>query len=89
MEKEIDKTNDSEPCRILGYEVIRNDNKESDIAYLLKGKWALYRLVRYNSRPEYMYALNSRGKICSIKGNCTFTDRDGKLELVLPIYKNR
>lgn len=64
---------------LLGYKVLRNDNNESNIGYFLIGSRTVYKLLRHDNRPEYMFAVNSKGRICCIKGTSTFTDQGGAL----------
>lgn len=53
----------------------------SPVAYLLKGKKVTYRLVRNSFRPNIMYVVNSMHNICGLKGNYTFDDKDGDLNV--------
>ena len=68
---------------LLGYEVTATGNTgKHEVKYLLKGKRATYRLVIHS--PENgcgmgMYALNSVGNVCAIKGNYSFSDKSGTL----------
>ena len=66
---------------LLGYEVTATGNTgKHEVKYLLKGKRATYRLVIHS--PESgggMYALNSAGNVCAIKGNYSFSDKSGTL----------
>ena len=65
--------------KLLGYEVTAPGNTGiNEVKYLLKGKRATYRLVMHS--PEMgMYALNSVGNVCAIKGNYSFSDKSGTL----------
>jgi len=68
---------------LLGYEVKKIEETDAYVqsatCYHLIGKRATYRLVRSYNAPQYLHAINSRGNICAIKGNSTFSDIDGTL----------
>jgi hypothetical protein len=50
------------------------------IGYFLRGKrGAFYALMRYPLQPHLMYVVNSKGNVCGVKGNYTFTDEGGAL----------
>lgn len=72
---------------VMGYTVTRGTtgaraacHSSSQVAYFLTGKrGAVYALLRHRSRPELMFVVNERGNITALKGNGTWTDRDGNL----------
>ena len=74
---------------VLGYRVEIVTEKTGygfHIAYKLHGKRdAIYRLVRNQNNPTYMFVINRFGNVCGIKGNYTFTDKDGELTPVNPL----
>lgn len=53
------------------------------IAYRAWGKrGAIYDFVRYTKSPEFFFLRNRKTGVCdgvNLKGNYTFTDRDGRL----------
>lgn len=54
----------------------------SHVGYFLTGKrGAVYGLLRTVRDPHLMFAVNSRGNVCTLKGNGWFTDRDGVLRI--------
>jgi hypothetical protein len=66
-------------AEIFGYAVEKVSDEPGKVAYHLYGKKAVYRLVRNVNHPHIMYALNTNGNICGIKGNYTFSDESGDL----------
>jgi hypothetical protein len=66
---------------ILGFEVIKNANKNSNISYYLRAN-RVYGLLRFPGNPDILYATNSRGKACKVNGCCCFTDKDGHLAAI-------
>jgi hypothetical protein len=80
----------SDKMELLGYQVEKLQPEQKDgagqsIAYILHGKKVDYKLIRYANDPSNrMYAVNSKGNICGIKGNYTFTDADGSLTCWYP-----
>ncbi len=72
-------------AEILGYQIsVAPEGMTwcgSPVAYLLKGKKVTYRLVRNSFRPNVMYVVNSKDNICGLKGNYTFDDKDGDLNV--------
>lgn len=64
--------------QLLGYTV-----EKTERGYILHGKKVDYTLMRNQWRPWFLYALNSRGNVCGIKGNYHFSDKDGQLR---PVY---
>jgi|WetSurMetagenome_2_1015567.scaffolds.fasta_scaffold23794_6 hypothetical protein len=69
---------------LTGFEVIKNDNPDSNIAYYLKGRKA-FGLVRIPDNPNYLCATDQDGKPCFVNGFRYFTDETGKLAVALPI----
>jgi hypothetical protein len=71
----------AENTEFLGYIV---ESVESDapgkVAYKLHGPRVTYTLIRMMRHPSNLFALNSRGNVCGIKGNYSFTDRRGVLD---------
>jgi len=72
---------------IFGYQVKKNEDPNlkyflSEVAYLLIGKrGATYQLVRHVNQPSRMYVVNSKGNICGLKGNYSFSDKNGDLKV--------
>jgi hypothetical protein len=66
----------------LGYVVERMSNDPGKVGYKLHGPRATYTLIRQMTHTENLFAINSNGNICGVKGNYTFTDRRGMLEVV-------
>jgi hypothetical protein len=54
-------------------------------AYRLRGKRAVYTLWRNPNRT--LYATNSAGNVCGLKGNYTFADGGGTLRCFYPWEK--
>lgn len=78
----------AEPIELFGFDVealpegTTNDFGET-VAYRAWGRrGAIYEFVRYTKNPEFMFLRNRRNGVCqgvNLKGNYTFTDRDGML----------
>lgn len=68
---------------ILGYQVEKVE-QPGEVGYILHGKKVDYKLLRYQNMPHRLYAVNSHGNICGIKGNYTFTDKLGTLKCWYP-----
>jgi len=66
--------------QLLVYDVEQYISDSGEVEYKLHGKRASYTLKR--RRDGTLYALNSRGSICAIKGNYTFSDASGRLEVL-------
>jgi len=67
---------------ILGLTIDPASHTPGTVGYYLHGPRATYRLVRQMTHPEIMFVLNSNGKVCGVRGNYTFSDRDGELKVV-------
>lgn len=72
---------------IFGYRIEKNPNYDpndffGEAAYILHGKKAKYYLKRYGGNSHRMYVVNSNYNTVGIKGNYTFSDRDGDLEVM-------
>ena len=64
--------------KLLGYEVTATGNTEAhEVKYFIKGKRATYRLIIRLGGG--LFALNSLGNVCAIKGNYSFSDKSGTL----------
>ena len=69
---------------VIGYK-IENLNSKSALkpAYRLHGPRASYTLIRTQEHPALMFAINSKMNVTAVKGNYTWTDKDGE---VVPYY---
>ena len=69
---------------LLGYAVESLDSPRvrKMTAYKLHGPRVTYTLMREVNRPHLLYALNSHGNVCAIKGNYRFSDETGTLRTV-------
>jgi len=73
--------------KILGYEVLKNDHPRSNIVYYLRNEKRVYGLVRCPNKDNIYYATNAQGRSCYINGYKYFTDRKGRLEVLIDVVK--
>ena len=66
----------------LGYGDERLSDAPGKVGYKLHSPRVTYTLIRQMRHVENLFALNSKGNVSGVKGNYTFTDRRGKLEVV-------
>jgi len=66
---------------ILDYVIEKVSSEPNQVNYHLHGHKATYRLVRRDNGRS-LYAINTVGNICGIKGNYTFSDEGGTLVTV-------
>ena len=70
--------------KIFGYEIERvmvAGTGSHKIAYLLHGPRVTYKLA-WSDSGKTLYAINSKGNICGIKGNYNFTVKEGRLAVI-------
>jgi hypothetical protein len=66
------------------YEVIKNDNTDSNVAYYLRGK-KVYGLTRLPGNPDILMPTDKKGRSCSVEGYRYFTDKSGKLAVLIDV----
>jgi hypothetical protein len=66
------------------YEIIKNNNPDSNIAYYLRGK-KVYGLTRLPGNPDILRPRNNKGRSCAVEGYRYFTDKSGKLTVLIDV----
>ena len=71
------------PGEFFGYRVEKISDERGKVNYYLHGPRAIYRLIRHsNGSADTLYAINTHGNICGIKGNYNFSDESGELHCI-------
>ena len=78
---EADSGRPRQQVEIFGYVIEKVSSEPNKVNYNLHGHQVIYRLVR-TANGKTLYALNSHGNICGIKGNYHFSDETGVLTCV-------
>ena len=78
---EADSGRPRQQVEILGYVIEKVSSEPNKVNYRLHGQQVTYYLVR-RANGKTLYALNSHGNICGIKGNYNFSDETGVLTCV-------